>query len=486
MPQTEFPSSLYINGKWVPAINDQTWTLINPATETPIENVPYGDGQDAQAAIDAAAEAFPAWSHKTPYERAEILLRAAQVILDNLDAFARTTTEESGKPLKESLGEWRSSTNYLRFYAEEGKRLYGRTIPAMQANRRISVIRQPLGVVGTITAWNFPIYNVMRAGAAALAAGCTVVARPSEYTPRTAMRIAAAFAEAGLPAGVYNVVNGEPESIAQVMLNDPRLRKIHFTGSTRVGKLLMDGASATLTQLSLELGGNAPVLIMPDIKDKALREAARRSVMWKFRNAGQVCIAPQRFFVPFKQSEAYIEHVIDAVKGLRVGNGMDDGIDMGPMINARQRDRVDEMVKQAHLMGAKLLRGGGMPAGVDRGYFYAPTILSHVRPEMTVYHEEIFGPVMPIISYDDPEQALAMANDTPYGLAAFVLTNDLNTSIMVSEQLQFGMVCINDWLPATPEAPFVGTKQSGVGAESGPEGVTEYTELKTIYIGNVG
>lgn len=480
---TSFQFKQYINGQWVDASNDGTWELINPATEAVIQTLPFGNGDDARAAIDAAAAAFPAWSALSSFDRAKPLVKAAAFIAENAETFARITTEESGKPLRESLAEWRSSPNYLQYYSEEGKRIYGRVIPPMNKQRRIFTVHQPLGVIGTITAWNFPVYNVIRAVGAALAAGCTVVTRPSEFTPRTAMLIAAAFEHAGLPAGVFNVINGDPASMGAVMLSDERVRKIHFTGSTRVGKLLMDGASQTVTRLSLELGGNAPVLVMPDVKD--VRTVARRSVQWKYRNAGQVCVAPQRFFVHSSLAEEFIETAAETSRALVTGNGLMDATDVGPMINARQRDRIEDLVRESVGMGAEVLTGGARPSGLPQGYFYSPTVIANVKPEMPVFGQELFGPVMPIIPFDDPEQALHWANDTQYGLAAFVATNDLYTALMMSERLEFGMVSINDWLPATPEAPFVGTKQSGIGAESGSEGVHEYTELKTVFIGGV-
>jgi acyl-CoA reductase-like NAD-dependent aldehyde dehydrogenase len=296
------------------------------------------------------------------------------------------------------------------------------------------------------------------------------------------MLVAAAFEAAGLPKGVFNVVNGEPEAMGAAMLSDPRVRKIHFTGSTRVGKLLMDGASQTVTGLSLEMGGNAPVIVMPDTD---VDTAARRSALWKYRNAGQVCVSPQRFYVHSQIAEQFVDTVVEETKRVVLGNGLDDKTDVGPLINARQRDRVECLVKQSDAMGAEVLVGGSRPAGLDAGYFYNPTVLANVTDDMPVYTEELFGPVMPIITFDDSADAIRMANDTDYGLAAFVLTNDLYTAIEMSEKLEYGMVSINDWLPATPEAPFVGFKQSGIGAESGPEGVAEYTETKVTYIGGV-
>src|SRR5215475_11535062 len=314
---SDFIFKQLINGEWVDASNGGTWPLLNPATEEVLLDIPFGNAADATAAIDAAAAAFPAWSRKTPYQRAEVLMKAADWLLARVDEMAVITTEECGKPIGESLAEWRSAANYLIWNAEECKRAYGRTIPARTSSRRIMVIPQPLGVIGTITAWNFPIYNVVRCWSAALAAGCTVVGRPAEYTPRSAMMMAQAFHESGAPAGVINCINGDPAEMAQVMLNDARLRKISFTGSTRVGKLLMDGASHTITKLALEMGGNAPVIVFPDVN---VKEVAKQSVAWKYRNSGQVCVAPQRFYVHSKIADQFTEEVTLLSRALKLGN----------------------------------------------------------------------------------------------------------------------------------------------------------------------
>jgi succinate-semialdehyde dehydrogenase len=469
-----------INGEWVDAQAGKTWSLVNPATENVLMQVPYGGAADAEGALDAAAAAFPGWSRFTPYQRADILMKAADWVKLNAEHMAVVTTEECGKPLSESLAEWRSAANYLAWFAEEGKRAYGRVIPSRVATRRIMVIQQPLGVVGTITAWNFPVYNVVRCWAAALAAGCTVVGKPSEYTPRSAMMLAQALHESGLPPGVLNLINGDAAAIGDVMLADPRCRKISFTGSVRVGKLLMDGASKTVTQLGLELGGNAPVIVFPDVD---VKKAAQESVTWKYRNAGQVCVAPQRFYVHEKIADEFTENAAAFSRALKIGDGLQKGTDTGPMINAIQRDRVEALVAEAVAEGASALTGGSRPGDMPRGYFYSPTVITQLSEGMRIYREEIFGPVMPIIRFSDTEEVLALANDTPYGLAAFVQTTNMNTAIHMYEGLEFGMVSINDWLPATPEAPFGGIKQSGLGRESGLEGLADYLETKTIYTG---
>jgi acyl-CoA reductase-like NAD-dependent aldehyde dehydrogenase len=323
---------------------------------------------------------------------------------------------------------------------------------------------------------------VVRCWAAALAAGCTVVGRPSEYTPRSAMMLAQALHESGIPAGVLNCINGDPAAIAQVMMKDARLRKISFTGSTRVGRLLMDGASQTIKKLSLELGGNAPVIIFPDVN---VAEVARLSVIWKYRNAGQVCVAPQRFYVHSRIADEFTEHAAAASRALKLGNGLVKGTDAGPLINAVQRDRVEALVSEAVAAGAEALTGGSRPDDLPRGYFYSPTVLTGLSDSMRISREEIFGPVMPIIRFEDTEEVLSAANATPYGLAAFVQTNTMNTAIRMYEGLEFGMICVNDWLPATPEAPFGGVKQSGLGRECGIEGLEEYMESKTVFLGGV-
>jgi acyl-CoA reductase-like NAD-dependent aldehyde dehydrogenase len=344
------------------------------------------------------------------------------------------------------------------------------------------VIKQPIGVVGVITAWNFPAYNPARAWAAALAAGCTVVGRPSEYTPLTAMAMVAILVEAGVPSGVINVINGEPEAMGQAMLDHPACRKISFTGSVRVGRILMDGASRTFTRLSLELGGNAPVLIFPDVDVEAV---ARAAALAKYRNAGQVCVAPQRFLVHRKIHDEFAEKLVPHVGALKLGSGLDPDTRIGPLINQKQRDRLDDLVTDAKSKGASVLTGGRRPPHLSAGYFYEPTVIGGVRPEMAVSNEEIFGPILPVASFDDVDQAIAEANATPYGLAAYVFTNDLRAAIRAYEGLDFGMVGVNEWAPHATEAPFGGRKHSGLGHESGAEGLDEYLEKKLVSIGGI-
>jgi len=477
-----FTYQQYIDGAWAAAANGGTWEVINPATEDSVRAVPFGGRQDCRAAIDAAARAFPVWARRTPYERGAILQKAAARMRELADDLARTTVLESGKPFAQARGEWVVAADLFDWFAEEGKRAYGRTIPSRVATKRMTVLRQPMGVIGVITAWNFPAYNPARAWAAALAAGCTVVGRPSEFTPLTAMAMTELLVEAGLPAGVLNVINGDPEAMGQEMLDHPAVRKISFTGSVRVGKILLDGASRTVTRLSLELGGNAPVIVMPDVD---LDRVTAGAVTSKFRNNGQVCVAPQRFLVHRDVADAFAEHAAARARHLKVGSGLDGDVQVGPLINARQRDRVEALVGDASARGVEIRAGGHRPAGQPRGYFFEPTVLSGVTPDMPVFEEEIFGPVMPVIPFDTLDEALALANRTPYGLAAYVWTNDLRSATKLAEGLEFGIVGVNEWAAHATEAPFGGWKQSGLGHESGAEGLSEYLETKLVSVGGI-
>lgn len=472
----------YIDGAWVDASNRGTWDVVNPATEAVIRTVPFGNAEDCRAAIAAAARAFPGWASRTPYERGAILRGVSDRIRERIDDLARTSVQECGKPLAQAKVEWQVAADLWEWFGEEGKRAYGRTIPARQASRRMMVLKQPLGVVGVITAWNFPTYNISRAWAAALASGCTVVGRASEFTPLTGMELMNILVEAGIPPGVMNLINGEPHEMGQAMLDHPALRKISFTGSVRVGKILLDGAARTMTRLSLELGGNAPVLIFPDVD---LETVAKGSVATKYRNNGQVCIAPQRFLVHRKVRDEFVERVVPRVKSLKVGDGLEPETQVGPLINAKQRERVETLVADARRRGVEVVVGGRRPESLARGYFYEPTVLTNVSPTVPVYSEEIFGPVMPVTAFDELEEVLALANSTPYGLAAYVWTQDLKTAIRAYEGLEFGMVGVNEWAPGATEAPFGGWKQSGMGHECGPEGLADYLESKLVTVGGL-
>ncbi len=469
----------YINGRWVDAHNGGIWKVINPATEQPIAEVPFGGAADCRMAIDAAHAASVRWRQLGGWERACWLRATADIIRKQADSFAREMVLECGKPFAEARGEWLVAADLFEWFGEEAKRAYGRTIPAKRPDRRMQVIWQPMGVVGIITAWNFPAYNLARACAAALAAGCTVVCKGSEYTPLSSMNLFAALEQAGIPAGVANLVNGEPAAIGQTLLDDPTVRKISFTGSTQVGKLLMDGASRTAKRLALELGGNAPAIILPDV---SVEEVAHSAVKGRFRNAGQVCNVAQRFYVHKRIHNDFLELVSQQVRHIQVGDGMDPAVHMGPLINRKQQQHVLKIIEAGLEQGASLLIGGQASSS---GYFVTPAVMADHTGAAVFCQNEIFGPVMPVIPFDDEEEVLNKANDTSYGLAAYVWTNNLKAALRIAEKLEFGMIGINEWAPHATEAPFGGWKHSGLGHECGSEGMQEYMEKKLITI-NIG
>ena len=476
------PARQLIDGAWVDAAGGGRWDVIDPASEEVVASVPFGGAADVDRAIAAAHRALPGWRAMSAYQRGAVLVRAAALLRERAPRLARVTVRESGKPLAEATREWQIAGDLFEWYAEEGKRVYGYTIPPRAPGRRMMVMHEPIGVVGVITAWNFPAYNPARAIAAALGAGCTVVVRAAELTPLSAMAMAAVLEEAGLPAGVLALVNGDPAAMGQAMLDHPALRKISFTGSTRVGRLLMDGASRTMTRLSLELGGNAPVLILPDVDVEAV---ARAAVAARFRNAGQVCVCPQRFLVARRHLAAFEEIVVEETRKLKVGSGFDPEVRIGPLASGRHRDRVEGLVAQAKAAGAAVRTGGRRPPDRDRGFFLEPTVLGDVSPDMGVFAEEVFGPLFCMTSFDGLDEAIARANQTDYGLAAYVFTNDLAAAVRAWERLDFGMIGVNEWAPHATEAPFAGRKMSGCGHEAGREGLHDNLETKLVSIGGM-
>ncbi len=469
---------MLIGGKWVEAAAGGSWQVINPATEKPVAQVPFGGAAETTRAITAAHEAQPRWQAMTAYERGGILRAIADALRARVDELAPLMTAECGKPLGEARGEWGACADLFDWFAEEGKRAYGRTIPARKPGKRLLSLPQPLGVVATITAWNFPAYLLARKWAGALAAGCTIVGRPSELTPLSAMALVNVMVEAGIPPGVVNLINGEPQVMAETLMQDPRVRKISFTGSQRVGQILMRGAAAGIKKLSLELGGSAPVLIFADAD---IAWAAQEGAIAKFRNNGQVCISPTRFYVQQPALEEFIDAVKTEAERLVVGDGMRAEVTNGPMVSRAGRDKVERFVADALEKEAALVTGGERP-NIERGYFYQPTVLADVNASMLMGCDEVFGPVMAVSAFSSLEEALRLANATPYGLAGYVMTNDLRTATRAYEGLEFGIVGVNDMVPATAEAPFGGTKTSGFGREGSQEGLYEYMDQKFVSI----
>lgn len=440
--------------------------------------MPDADAADTVLAIDAAAEAFGEWSRATAYQRADFLHRAYRLMMEQLNDLAAVMTEEQGKPLRASRNEVKYGADFLLWFAEEAKRVYGRTIPSSRADQRFLVLKQPVGVVGAITPWNYPISMITRKVAPAAAAGCTTVLKPAEATPLCARAVFEIFEQAGFPEGVVNLVTASaPGPVGQALLSDPRVRKLTFTGSTEVGKMLAREASTQLKRVSLELGGHAPFIVCTDADPV---HAAKGLSLVKFLNTGQACICPNRIYVHTDQLEPFLKELTKRVASMRAGSGFEDGVRIGPLVNQAALDKVDHQVRDAVDKGAELVCGGRRlhEEGLEQGFFYAPTILTHITPEMLIYREETFGPVAPIISYEHEDEVLRMANDTHYGLASYVYTRDLSKAMRFLEELRFGIVGINDINPTAASAPFGGMQESGLGREGAAEGLNEYLETK--------
>ncbi len=467
--------NMIINGEEVGS-NLSTVDVTNPATSEVIATIPNGGSNEARHAVDAAYESFRDWSQYSAYERSELIRKWYDLINENKEDLARTMTIEQGKPLKEALGEIQYANGFISWYAEEGKRVYGEQIPATQRNKRLFVHKQPVGVVAVITPWNFPAAMITRKVAPALATGCTVVIKPAEQTPLTALKMAALAEEAGIPKGVVNVVTGDAKSIGEAWLEDTRVRKLTFTGSTEVGKLLMKGSAETVKKVSLELGGHAPVIVMADSDvDKAVDGV----IASKFRNAGQTCVCSNRIYVHESIVETFTDKLVEKVKELKVGDGLEEGVDIGPLIDESAVEKVQNHVKDAVSKGASIVYGGSE----QRGLFFEPTVLTNVNDDMLCMRDETFGPLAPITTFKTEEEAIERANDSIYGLAAYVFTENITKGIRISEQLEYGIVGLNDGLPSTPQAPFGGFKQSGLGREGGHHGIEEYLEVKYISVG---
>ncbi|MCZ6795682.1 MAG: NAD-dependent succinate-semialdehyde dehydrogenase [Planctomycetota bacterium] len=473
-------TQLYIDQEWVDGERGETLEVINPATEAPIAAVAYGTASDARRALEAAQKALALWKGLPVYERSVKLRRIADLVRENVDYLATPLTLEQGKPLPESRAETMMTAATFEWFAEEAKRAYGRTIPASVPLKRHFTVRHPVGVCASVSPWNFPLVLQARKLAPALAVGCTCVARPASQTPLCLIRLFELMEQADLPPGVVNLVMGPPRDIMGEFMSNRICRKISFTGSTEVGKELMRQASDQVKRLSLELGGHAPVIIFRDVD---IESAARASVIGKFRNNGQVCISPTRFYAHRSIEKDYREACLEETKKLKLGNGLEEGVDVGPMFEAKALDKTDALVADARSKGAQCLVGGERSKRFERGYFYEPTVLSGMTPDMEIMTEEPFAPVMPILDFDSIDEAIAKANDTRYGLAAYVMTNDVTTAIRMAEGLEFGVIGINDPVPATPQAPFGGLKESGLGRENGIEGLDAYLETKCVSLG---
>ncbi|UTR06784.1 NAD-dependent succinate-semialdehyde dehydrogenase [Alkalihalobacillus sp. LMS6] len=464
---------LFINNEVV--WTDDVMEVENPATKEIIGTVAKAGAKEASAAVDAAADALQVWKSKTAAERSEYLMAWHARIKEEEEALGEGMTLEQGKPLAEAVGEIRYANSFLSWYAEEGKRVYGETVPASAPNKRIIVQKQAIGVIAAITPWNFPAAMLTRKLGPALAAGCTAVVKPSELTPFTAYRLAELALEAGIPKGVINVVTGDASAIGKAWMEDERVRKVSFTGSTAVGKLLMRQAADTVKKLSLELGGHAPFIVT---EHADIAKAVKGLMGSKYRNGGQTCVCANRVYVHESIKKSFTKAFIEEMSALKTGNGLSADSDIGPLVNQSAVEKVDKHLRDAEAKGGTLVYG--QEPQETGGYYQTPVVVTNATDEMLCMNEETFGPLAPIASYETIEDVIERANQTPFGLAAYVYSNDLTEAFMISEALEYGIVGLNDGLPSVAQAPFGGMKESGLGREGGHWGIEEYLEVKYI------
>ena len=480
----DFPTQLFLNGEWKDAFDGATFDVIDPATSEVVAKVADATEDDVRAMIEAAVTVQESWGTTPAIERADIMRRAVRLFEERLDDLARLLSREQGKPLPQAVAELQYGIGFIDWFAEEARRVHGMTIPAATRGKRIITLKQPIGVTACITPWNFPALQILRKLGAALAAGCTMIVKPAELTPLSALEIARVFDDAGLPAGVLQVAaSNDAPKVSAVLMADSRVRGISFTGSTEVGKILMRGAADTMKRVSLELGGHAPFIVFADADlDLVMREA----LAVKLRNMGQTCVSANRFFVHEDVAEEFSTRLAEEFRKLVVGNPLDDGVDVGPLVEEAALVKVEAHIADALERGATVVLGGQRAeTGADSRLFFEPTVIEGADESMLLAQEETFGPVAPIFTFTDEDDVVRRANDSDYGLAGYFFTGDLNRAIRVSERLEYGTVGVNDASISAVQAPFGGVKQSGIGREGGPLGIDEYLDTKYVSLGGL-
>lgn len=474
-----YHTDLYIDGAWHPAMAGGRIDILDPATEEVVATAAQAERADVEAAIAAAQQAFQTWRKVPAWDRSKVLRKAAMLLEERADRVARLLTLECGKPLAQAKGEVISAVELIDWYADEARRIFGQTLPGRGADNRFMTIYEPVGVVGAFTAWNFPVVLQARKIAPALATGCTIVTRPAEEGTSSVAELIKCFIDAGAPKGTVNLVTGTPEVIAEAIMDSDVVRKVTFTGSIPVGQHLMRRAADTVKRMSMELGGHAPVIIHEDVDPV---KAALASAAGKSRNNGQVCVSPTRFYVHKKHEQAFTDAFAGALKGMKIGHGLEAGTEIGPLVNRKRLAFVEEMVEQTKAEGARVVTGGQRPADMNRGYFFEPTVFADVRDDMRVMNDEPFGPIAPVTTFEDFDEVIGRANSLSYGLAGYVFTGNQKLAQATAEALRTGIVGVNTFAAATAEMPFGGVNHSGFGRENGSQGLYDYLDAKFVNI----
>ena len=470
----------FINGKWQPSEKKETYNVINPATEEIIGKASKAGQSDVEAALLSAEKGFQIWKKTSPWERSNIIRKIADLIRKKKEILAKWLTIEVGKPLAESIGEVTAAADIFEWNAEETKRIYGQTVESRFENTRIHVYYQPVGVVAALVPWNFPIILASRKISTALAAGCSVICKPDVITPGSVMEMMNIMNEAGVPPGVVNLLSGDPESISSQLISSDTIKKISITGSTRVGKLILKQAAEKVQRVTMELSGHAPFIVFEDVNIEKVSDMA---IAAKFRNNGQVCISPSRFYIHESKKDAFTKSFVEKTKKLKIGNGLNEGVQLGPMTTKKRLQEIEELVEKTKKEGAKVLCGGKRPAGFNKGYFYEPTVFDNIKDNFTIMKNEPFGPLVPITTFKDYDEVIKRANNHELGLASYIFTNSMEKAHRTSEQMETGVVAVNTPVVAVAEAPFGGIKQTGYGREGGSMGIKDYLNIKYTHLG---